>query len=270
MLADLHTHTDRSDGRLSPPALVERAALRGLGALAITDHDTLAAWPLARFTADRLGLHLIPGVELSARFGEGDLHLLGYGFDPAHPGLREHLARFATERVTRAETIVERLAELGAPVSMERVRRIAGVGVIGRPHVARALVEARHVETMGQAFDRYLGDGAPAFVPKGNATAAELVALVHEAGGFVSLAHPADSVTEADVERLVADGLDAIEVVHPSHLGELESRWDAVAVRFGLRRTGGSDFHGHREGDADRFGRFGIPMDWLAPLGLAA
>lgn len=268
--ADLHTHTTCSDGRLSPPGLVEKAALRGLAALAITDHDSVEAYPLAQAAADRFGITLVPGVELSANVDGADVHLLGYGFDPADAGLRAHLARYRQERLERAREIVARLAALGRVVELERVLTLAGQGAVGRPHVARALVEAGHVETVQEAFERYLGNDAPAFVPKGTATPEELIGLIHAAGGVAVLAHPGHWTREATVRRLVEAGLDGIETVHPAHDENLVGYWQGMAVRYDLLQTGGSDYHGFRELDEERFGAYTVPVERLTRLRRAA
>lgn len=268
--ADLHTHTTASDGRLSPPGLVEKAHLRGLVMLSITDHDTLAAYPTAMLAAERYGIELIPGVELSANVGGTDVHLLGYGFDLDDAGLRAHLARYREERQERAEKIVERLTMLGQPIRLERVLDLAAGGAVGRPHIARAIVEAGYAETVQGAFVRYIGDGAPAFVPKGKASAEELIALVHAAGGVCVLAHPGTWVQVRFAEHLAAAGLDGIETVHPAHDDDLREHWRAVARRLGLFETGGSDYHGFNPRDDDRFGRYTVPVERAVPLRRAA
>lgn len=268
--ADLHTHTTASDGRLAPADLVRKAHAAGLAALSITDHDTVDAYAEAQPVADALGLDLVPGVELSANVDGRDVHLLGYGFDPENAALRAHLARYQAERVGRAEAIVAKLTALGHPVPMERVREIAGDGVIARPHVARALVEAGHVETTQDAFARFLGEDAPAFVPKGTAGPEELAALVHAAGGVIVLAHPAEFVSLDLLARLLRAGLDGVETVHPMHGDGLTKHWRAVARRHGLFETGGSDYHGFNEFDEARFGTFTVPAYRVRPLRRAA
>jgi len=269
-LADLHAHTNRSDGRLSPPGLLEKAARRGLAALAVTDHDSVEGLPLAAYAARQHGIDLVAGVELSAWTGGRELHLLGYAFDPADRALAAHLAHYRADRERRARAIVDRLAELGAPIRWERVAAIAGHGAIGRPHLARALVEARHVETSGEAFLRYLADDAPGYVPRTPVPPADLVALVHAAGGVCVLAHPYDT-SEDTVAALVADGLDGIEVIHPAHDEDRQWHWAEVAARHGLLATGGSDYHGFRgEEEEERFGRYGVPLARVEALREAA
>lgn len=268
--ADLHTHTTASDGRLSPPGLVEKAHLRGLAMLSITDHDTLGAYPTATLAAERYGIDLLPGVELSANVGGTDVHLLGYGFDLDDPGLRTHLARYRAERHERAEEIVQRLVDIGRPIRLDRVLALARGGTVGRPHIARAIVEAGYARTVQGAFVQYIGDGAPAFVPKGKATAEELIALVHAAGGVCVLAHPGTWVEVRFAERLAAEGLDGIETVHPAHDDDLREHWRSVVRRLGLFETGGSDYHGFGPRDDDRFGRYTVPVERAIPLRRAA
>jgi 3',5'-nucleoside bisphosphate phosphatase len=269
-LADLHTHTNCSDGRLSPEALVEKAARHGLAALAITDHDSVDAYPLAVGAAQQHGIELISGVELSAWLHDREVHLLGYGFDPASPEVHEHLERYQADRVARARAMVERLAELGVPVRWERVTALAGRGAIGRPHVARALVEARHVDTVTEAFDRFLTLGAPAYVAKPPVASADLIALVHRAGGVCSLAHPGAYVSESVLLDLIDAGLDGVEVVHPSHDEMMEDYWTEVAQRYGLLATGGSDYHGVRPEEDERLGSYGVPYARIRRLRRAA
>jgi hypothetical protein len=264
--ADLHTHTTASDGRLSPPGLVQKAHLRGLVALSITDHDTIAAYPTATLAAEQYGIELIPGVELSANVRGTDVHLLGYGFDLAGAGLRAHLTRYRQERLDRAHEIAARMTALGRPLSIDRVLALAGSGAVGRPHLARAIVEAGHADTMQGAFEQFIGEGAPAFVPKGTAEPEELIELIHAAGGLCVLAHPATFVRVEFVALLVEAGLDGIETVHPAHDADLRAYWERIAHRFGLIETGGSDYHGFGERDDERFGAYTVPASRLARL----
>lgn len=265
-LADLHTHTTASDGRYSPPTLVERAAFRGLKALAITDHDTISGLPLAMHAAQKYGIRLIPGVELSTYISGVDVHLLAYGFDMQHSGLKAHLVAFRQARIDRTHAIVERLRSLGARITFEDVQNRAK-GTIGRPHIAQALVESGFVESINQAFSKYLADGAVAFVPKETPAPRFLIDLVHDASGIVSLAHPAEHISDRIAEGLMADGLDAVEVIHPSHsIPEITERWQIFARKHQIKTSGGSDFHGYREGEDEYFGRIGIPLEKLDEL----
>jgi len=264
---DLHTHTWFSDGALSPDALVARALDKGLAALAVTDHDSLEALPQARAAAGT-AIELVPGIELSSAHAGGDLHVLGYFIHPENGPLRERLERFRTDRQERVRAIVARLQDLGAPVEAERVFAIAGPGVVGRPHIAQALVAAGHVENLEDAFRRYLAVRSPAFVPRPAFSPAEAIALIHAADGVSVLAHPGASLGDEVIERLVEDGLRGIEVWHPQHTPTTVRRYRALAERFGLLETGGSDFHGERRG-AD-LGDLNVPASVLGPLKSAA
>ena len=264
---DLHAHTTFSDGLLSPEALVARAAEKRLAALAVTDHDTVDAVARAR-TAAGASLELIPGVEMSTAFDGADLHILGYYVNPDDGQLRERLQRFQREREQRALAIVERLRDLGAPVDPETVLELAGPGVVGRPHVAAALVSAGLVTDIDEAFERYLGAQAPAYVPRPAFSPSEAIALIHAADGVSVLAHPGSQMPDSVIERLHASGLRGIEVWHPQHGAATLRRYRALAQRLGLLETGGSDFHGeHRSVD---LGELPVPVTVLDPLKRAA
>ncbi len=264
---DLHAHTTFSDGLLSPEALVARASEKRLAALAVTDHDTVDAVPRARAAA-AAALELIPGIEMSTAFDGADLHILGYYINPDDGPLRERLQGFQREREQRALAIVERLRALGAPVDPEAVLELAGPGVVGRPHVAAALVSAGLVTDIDEAFERYLGAQAPAYVPRPAFGPSEAIALIHAADGVSVLAHPGTQMPDSVIERLRAAGLRGIEVWHPQHGAATVRRYRALAQRLGLLETGGSDFHGeHRSVD---LGELPVPVTVLDPLKQAA
>jgi predicted metal-dependent phosphoesterase TrpH len=246
-LVDLHLHTTASDGRCTAAELVERVAAAGLNAIAVTDHDTTAAVEEVRRLAAARGIEAIAGIEITALDEGRDLHMLGYFFDPRHAGLDRFLAEQRVARVERARAIGDRLAALGMPVDLTPLFARASEDSsrsVGRPLIARALVEAGYVADTGEAFDRWLGSGCPAFVPRRGAPAEAVVAIVHEAGGIASLAHPGKLRREPRIAPLVEAGLDAVEVFHPDHDAALVDRYLGVAREFGLLVTGGSDFHG--------------------------
>jgi predicted metal-dependent phosphoesterase TrpH len=264
---DLHAHTTFSDGLLTPEALVARAIEKRLGALGVTDHDTVEAIPRARAAAAG-HLELVPGIEMSTAFEGADLHILGYYINPDHPPLLERLAGFQEERRRRTRAIVERLRELGVPVELEEVLELAGPGVIGRPHVAEAMVRAGLVADFDDAFERYLGTQAPAYVPRPAFSPGEAIALIHGADGVSVLAHPGSQMPDSLIERLRDFGLRGIEVWHPQHGGTTVRRFLALAHRLGLLTTGGSDFHGeHRSVD---LGDIPVSISVLDPLKQAA
>lgn len=267
--ADLHTHTGYSDGRLTPEALVEKAQRCGLKALAVTDHDTVAGVDEAQAAGERLGVGVASGVELSVTVENKELHLLGYGFDPADADLRAHLETFLEARRTRARNILERLHDLDVQLRTEAVaEQVDGSCAVGRPHVARALVAEGHVASTREAFDRYLKDGGPAFVAKPRVPAGEALALLHAAGGIGVLAHPGADVTETVLRRLVNGGLDGIEVFHPVHDPALVHYYRRQARLFALFETGGSDYHGQQPVEENRFGACGLSQKAFEKLPL--
>lgn len=259
---DLHAHTTASDGAVGPAAAVEAAHAAGLAALAITDHDTLAGIPEAARRASELGLRLVAGVELSVHQGDGEVHLLGLHIRDVER-LQDELERFRALRADRARAIVTRLQALGVPVAMDRVLAIAGGGAIGRPHIARALMEGGWVHDRREAFDRYLGTGRPAYVEKERLEVAAGVALIHDAGGIAVLAHPGPEGRRERLESLAALGLDGVEVRHPSHNAEDVKRLGALAEYLALVPSGGSDWHGAMAGGRV-LGAMQVPAEWLS------
>jgi hypothetical protein len=260
---DLHAHTHFSDGALSPEKLVALAAERELAALSITDHDSLEALVPARSAAGR-ALELVPGIEISSVLAGAELHILGYYVDPTHEGLLERLSLFRADRLRRAQAIMERLAQLGALLDVEEVLGRAGPGVVGRPHIAAALVRAGHVESLEDAFRRFLGRDASAYIPRPAFRSEDAIGLIHAAGGVSVLAHPGAALPEAAVAHLVDAGLRGIEVWHPQHGAATVRRYRALALRLDLLETGGSDYHG--PGRSADLGGMAVPASVLARL----
>ena len=258
---DLHAHSTASDGSRSPTAVVEEAKRVGLAAIALTDHDTVAGLAEARSAGDRLGVRVVPGVELSAVEEDDETHMLGLHLARLDE-LESRLVELRTMRRTRAERIVRRLNELGVTIEFDEVLERAGGGAIGRPHIARTMVENGWATDFRDAFDRYLGNGRPAYVPKERLPLADAIAMIHRAGGLAVLAHPGNAGTRRRVEALVALGLDGLEVRHPSHNAEDVARLGALADHFHLVKSGGSDWHGATEGPR-LLGSLNIPMAWL-------
>ncbi|MEO7274205.1 MAG: PHP domain-containing protein [Vicinamibacterales bacterium] len=268
-MIDLHLHTTASDGRLAPAALVARAAGLGLTTISVTDHDTTAALAEAADAAARHGLRLVPGIEITAVERARDVHVLGYFFDPDHAPFVEFLRAQRDDRRRRVETMIARLAELGMPLDGEallgRVRPGSG-RAIGRPHVADALVTAGFAVDRGDAFDRFIAEGQPAFVPRHGASVGEVAAIVRAAGGVASLAHPALMRQDQAIAGFAADGLSALEVWHSDHDAAAIERYDAMARQLGLGRSGGSDFHADHSHHASGFGRVTLPLQAFADL----
>ncbi len=240
---DLHAHTLFSDGELTPARLVERARGRGVIALAITDHDTVAGLEEGRAACGD-DIAFVPGIEISCSRAGADLHLLGYFVAADHAPLLTRLERFRHERVERAGAILERLESLGVPLELDDVLGRAGGGVVGRPHIARALVDAGHADHLEDAFRRFLGARGAAFVPRPAFSPAEAIALVRDSGGVAVLAHPGAQLDEAVARELVTVGLQGVEVWHPVHANATQRRWLAFTRRHQLLATGGSDYHG--------------------------
>ncbi len=246
-MIDLHLHTTASDGRCTPPELVALAADAGLTVIAVTDHDTTAAIAEVRASARERGLEVVTGIEITAVHAGADVHILGYFFDPMEPQLAGFLAQQRTNRMRRVEAIAARLETLGLPIDVEPILAYGRANTgrsVGRPQVARALIAAGHVVDIRDAFDRWLGRGRPAFVERTGAPPAEVVDVIHRAGGVASMAHPGRTDMDELIAPLAGAGLDAIEVYHSDHDAATVERYRAVARQFDLLVTGGSDFHG--------------------------
>ncbi len=244
-MIDLHTHTTASDGRSTPVELVRQAHAAGITVLGVTDHDTTAGVPAVVAAAAAYGITVVPGIEITAVDGGQDVHVLGYFIDPASAPLMDFLAAQRADRVRRALAIADKLAALGCAIDTAPL--LAGGAadqVVARPQIAAALVGAGHVATTEEAFDRLIGEGRPAYVPRRGAAPAEVVALVARAGGLASLAHPGLLGRDDLVPGLAAAGLPAIEVYHSDHDETAQAHYRALAARHGLAVTGGSDFHG--------------------------
>jgi 3',5'-nucleoside bisphosphate phosphatase len=244
---DLHLHTTASDGRLSPEALVDEAARAGLTAIAVTDHDTTAAVEDVQRSARARGLDAIAGIEITAVEDQRDVHVLGYFFDPTHDAFGRFLADQRAARVARALEIVERLEGLGMPTelppSLTDTAARSGRS-IGRPQIAGAMVQAGHVASTQEAFDKWLGQDRPAFVPRTGPSLERVIDAIHRAGGLASLAHPGRTRIDARIPALAAAGLDALEVYHSDHDATAVERYRGMAHALDLLITGGSDFHG--------------------------
>lgn len=239
---DLHTHTLHSDGVLTPEALVELAAARGVTVLAVTDHDTLAGLEAAQQRGRELDIEVVPGIELSVEADDQDIHLLGYFVSRPHV-LLEALQDIQRQRVHRAERIVERLAALGCPIDLDDVLQRARGDVVGRPHIAEVLVARGYASTLNEAFDRWIGTGRPAYVAKDTLDLEAGVRLLRVAGGVPVVAHPGVSDCDALLPRMRAAGVLGLEVWHPQHNERATRHYLALARRHGLTPTGGSDFH---------------------------
>ena len=245
MRVDLHIHTTASDGSLSPEAVVRGAADGALDVIAVSDHDTTVGAPAAVEAATGTSVRVIPAVELSTSRKGRELHILAYFVDLGSHALRAHEARARTSRLARMEVMVGRLKAAGVQVEMQAVLSAAGgdFGVIGRPHLAAALVDAGHAESIPDAFDRYIGDALPAFEPTALLDPAEGVSLALEAGGLPVWAHPPGDLLDAMLPELIRAGLRGIEIYRPQAQTQSVRRLESVARSAGLFKTGGSDWH---------------------------
>jgi hypothetical protein len=244
--ADLHTHSNCSDGVLSPTALVDLAVSRGVQIMALTDHDSMEGLPEALQAASRYpGFTLIPGVEISTDIPGSEVHVLGYFLDPQDGHLQEELARLRSLRRDRGRRMVEKLRDLGLDVSWGRVQQIADGGAVGRPHVAQALLEKGYIGSTQEAFERYIGRNGPAYVERAKMTPAEAVAFLHQRRALPVLAHPRELENLEDLlPTLQEAGLVGIEVYYQDYDEASIEGLLTIAHRHGLLPTGGSDYHG--------------------------
>ncbi len=269
VIADLHLHTTASDGELSPSDLVALAPTQGLTTLAITDHDTLSGLEQALRAGLDHQVDVIPGVEISAIYDPGTLHILG--LFPHYPeGLEEWLSRIQRGREERLPRMIQRLKDLGVDLDTQDVRRLAGSAQIGRPHIARALIEKGYVRDFEEAFARYLAKGRPAYVDKEKLGPGEAIDLIRTFGGLPVLAHPftlglGDQALKAFVRDLARAGLAGIEVYYPEHTPSQTRLYASLASTFSLAATGGTDFHGPARNKVAP-GDFGLDADRLADL----
>jgi predicted metal-dependent phosphoesterase TrpH len=255
---DLHIHTTASDSLLTPEEVVEVATKLGLSAISITDHDTIDGYEAAKSKAEELEIEIVPGVELSVSYKGEDFHLLGYLIDCENPEFLKKINSFQKERRIRGEKMVEKLNELGIDLSMETVTNIAGKGSVGRPHLADALLKEEYVHTYEEAFARYLGYHAPAYVPKKFLTPKEGIDLIHLVRGVAILAHPGTARTQQAIYDFLQLGLDGIEAYHSKHDRETTKHYINLAQKLGIIYTGGSDCHGRR-GEKILIGTIKVP-----------
>ena len=258
--ADLHIHSQFSDGVLSPIEIVRRAKQSDLDIISITDHDSVGGINAAIEAGRDIGIEVIAGIELSAIHHGTEVHILGYFVDYKNKELVDSLAGFRNERLKRAERIVGKLNNLKIPITIESVMDHVTGDSVGRPHIANTLVKGGHADSYHQAFDEYIGNGRPAYEEKWNFSPAETIRLISEAGGLSFLAHPGKSTSEEMIIQLINAGLDGIEVIHPCHTPDLVYYYKGIVDEYCLLESGGSDFHGGERGDTDAFGNYSVPV----------
>lgn len=245
---DLHMHSNLSDGTLTVPEIIETAARRRLSAIAITDHDNIDSWEIGRPLAREHGIELIPGVEISSSWEGSDIHILGYFFDPTNLNLNTALERSKRRRLLRAKAMVRKLDRLGIRIRFEKVLSYVQGGTVGRPHIARALLEEEYVKSFQEAFEKWLGSDCPAYVDTESLTPMEAIALINNAGGAAVMAHPEHTDRDDIIPMMVQAGLKGIEVYCHRISSSSRRKYQEIARRYGLVWTGGSDSHGERPG----------------------
>lgn len=249
MSIDLHIHSTSSDGTMSPVELVTFASQKGLSAIAITDHDTIDGLEEAVSAGERIGLEVVPGIELSVKFGPYNVHLLGYLFDFHQKELNIALAKIQAGRLERNKKIVAKLNSLGVPIQFSELKKKLGSGQTGRPHIAKILVQKRVVQNMDEAFAKYLGQDGLAYISRLIYPVEEAIELIKNAGGLAVLAHPLQLERAVDdlgyaLNQLREMGLDGIEVYYPNHSRKFRKQLILFAEQLSLLKTGGSDYHG--------------------------
>jgi len=258
-VADMHLHTVYSDGVLTPDELFSKAKLAGLSAISVTDHDTIDCCDECVELSKKYNIDYITGVEFSCFEETVEYHVLGYHLDSENAALKKHLKEFRQYRHSRAVSILAKLEKLRKPIKLNRVLEIAGKAPIIRPHIATAMLEAGHVKSVKEAFQKYLGDWKPAYVPKKPFSVERAIKLINNAGGIASLAHPGPFLSQEALYEMIQSGLDGIEVNHPMHDDSLKNFYHSVASQYWLLETGGSDYHGNKEFDEENFGKLVVP-----------
>lgn len=243
--ADLHLHTQFSDGTFTPEELVLHAQKNGLSCIALTDHDTVEGCARAAAACAAVQMGFIPGSELTAEHEDTEVHILGYFLDTENKVLLDRIAQFQSVRQHRIHEMVAALNKLGIPLKVEAVFALANCKSPGRPHVARAMVKEKLIGSLDEAFERFLKKGRPAWVPKTKMSALESVELIHQAGGLAVMAHPGLNRTDEIIPALVEAGLDGIECFHTKHSTVMSERYLEIAEEYDLLVTGGSDCHGY-------------------------
>lgn len=266
MRVDLHLHTTASDGAWAPARVVRAAHEGRLDLVSITDHDTMAGFDEALAAGVEYGVHVVPGIEVSSTWHSRDIHVLGYFVDPGHSAIRRHMEEAGGRRERRMEEMVDRLVSMGIPVSMAEVEAQAGTdrGNLGRPHLARALVQAGHVPSFQAAFQQWIGDGMPAFVPAGMLDPSGAIAIISASGGIPVWAHPPSDLIDLLLPEMVRAGLRGLEVHRPSHGPSEVARLESLCRSAALLATGGSDWHSPDSGHLP--GSFWVASSDLEPF----
>ena len=261
---DMHTHTHASDGVLSATELIETAVKNGLGGIAITDHDTVESLAEGKEASQKYkDFWFLPGIEFSTEINSVEVHLLGYGIDETDSDLIALLDQLKESRNTRANKMVNKLSDLGFDIDQEQVEKMAGEGIVGRLHIARAMVDRGGVSSVQDAFQHYLKQGQPAYVPRFKLEPIEVISLIHRLGGISVLAHPGLMKDDSLINGLIEAGLMGLEAYYPSHTDEETQRYLRLAFKHQLLATGGSDFHAPPSSGirSSYIGQCSVPID---------
>lgn len=262
---DLHMHTTYSDGAFSPTELVLKAKSTGLDVISITDHDSINGIKEAMAVGKEVGVEIIPGLEISTDLDEKEIHLLAYFIDIDNEELQKYLSFFREERFHRAKRIVQKLRNLGLPITIDDVMTLAQNSAVGRPHIAFALVNLGLINNYYEAFEKYIGDYGPAFERKIHVSPQSATKLISDAGGLSFVAHPG-YMKESILIDLIKAGIDGIEVIHPSHTENQVNFYRGIVNQYCLLETGGSDFHGGKKDDEENLGKYTISPNHLEAM----
>jgi 3',5'-nucleoside bisphosphate phosphatase len=262
---DLHIHTNHSDGYYSPGQIVNLAKNAGLDIISITDHDNLNGIPEALEAAKEIGMEIIPGVEISSDMGDREVHILAYFVEMDNPELERYLSFFREERIKRAERIVKKLNALGLSLNLSDVMDIAQNCAVGRPHIAQAMLEKNLISSYFVAFNKYIGNGCPAYEKKVHISPQSAFKIISDAGGLSFIAHPG-YMPEAILKHLIEAGVDGIEVMHPSHSPQQVRFYKGIVNEYFLLESGGSDFHGGKRDDEKNLGSYCVRFSTLEAM----
>lgn len=262
---DLHLHSSCSDGLLTPSQVIQKAKEKKLKAVGIVDHDTIEGVSEAIEKGNKIGVEVVPGVELSSKYKNTDIHIIGYYINPDYPPLKDYLKRFRDERLRRAQKMVKNLNKLGLKLSMDEVLCKAQGKSLGRPHLAEVLMEKGYVETFQEAFHKYIGYGSAAYEEKYRISPEEAISLISKARGLSFLAHPGYTIHDEDIACFVKSGLDGLEVLHPNLNENRTQHLQKIAQDHHLLMSGGSDCHGGRNGKMF-IGQYSVPYAILEDM----
>jgi len=252
---DLHMHTNHSDGFYSTSKIINKAKELGLDAISITDHDSTGAIEEATELGNELGIEVIPGVEISSEYNGKEVHILGYFFDHKNKEFARYLNFFREERIKRAERIIKKLENLGLHLTFKDIISVSKNSAVGRPHIAQAMLNKGLVSSYYEAFNKYIGNGCPAYEKKVHLSPESAYKIITDAGGLSFIAHPG-FMPEDILKELIDAGVDGIEVYHPSHTPQKIKFYKGIVSEYYLLESGGSDYHGGQRNDDENFGKY--------------